>query len=504
MADLKPLIINAPSQGIAQSPHVGFGNMRNLDIYSVPGVVKLNNKLANASTTAVTKRVKWIVRDPVTNTGQNVYAVDTAGDVYVSTNSGTTFADLGTQPTSGGAGQGMAIWKDYLFIARATAVDLYGPLSNTPAWRNSWAGLTMTTDSLWHPMLVSKLDGKLYIGSGRYIDSVAEVSGQNFAWDTGGTYTATAKALTLPEDYRVKSLAEQGNNLMVGTWQGSANAAAITENKIADIFPWNGSSATYGKPIIMNENGVNAMVNIGGYLYILAGIDGKIYKSNGVQAWVIGQIPLSVSDISNGKYLEPYPGAIVSYKSRLFFGISSASTDGMGVYSLLETSDGNILNMEHFVDTESTGGTNPLEIGALLGVTRDKLLVGYRDNATYRIAITKTATNIYDYTTDYSGYFESPLYTIGTNLNGRKFTEAEFLLVKELATSEGIQVSYRLNLTDSFIEIDAYTFAILGAITSHNTGSKGINTLKSDQIQFRVGLLGAATTTPEFKSLTLK
>src|SRR3990167_5621174 len=120
----KPLSIEAPRQGISQSPHVGFGNMRNLDIFSVPGVAKLNNILANASTTAVTARVNWIVRDPVTPA--NFYAVDTAGDLYVSTDSGETFADLGTQPTTGGAGQGLAIWKDYLFCARATAVDLYG------------------------------------------------------------------------------------------------------------------------------------------------------------------------------------------------------------------------------------------------------------------------------------------------------------------------------------------------------------------------------------------
>ena len=227
----------------------------------------------------------------------------------------------------------------------------------------------MTSDALWHPMLGSKLDGKLYIGAGRDVASVAEVSGQNFTWDDTATYSATAQALTgrLPEDYRVKCLAELGNNLMIGTWVGTN----IYENKIADIFPWDGTSVSYNDPVQINENGVNAMLNIGGSLYVLAGIEGKVYKSNGVQAWVIGQIPLSVANISGGKYLEPYPGAITQFKGRLFFGVSSASTSGMGIYSLKETSIGNILNMEHFVDSEGVGGTNPLEIGALMGVTRD-------------------------------------------------------------------------------------------------------------------------------------
>lgn len=501
MAEIKPLVIDAPRQGIAQSPHVGFGDMRNLDIFSVPGIVKLNNKLANASTTAVTKRIKWIVRDPVTNSGQNFYTVDTAGDVYVSTAASPAFADLGTQPTSNGAGQGMAIWKDHLFVARATAIDIYGPLSGTPEWRNSWAGLTLQTDSLWHPMLVSKLDGKLYIGSGRWVDSVAEVAGQDFDWNNGSTYTAISKALTLPEDYRIKSLAELGNNLEIGTWM-SSSADDITERKVADIFPWDGSSTTYGQPIQMTENGVNAMININENLYILAGIDGKIYKSNGTQAWVIGQIPISVANITNGKYLEPYPGAITHYKSRLFFGVSSASTDGMGVYSLLETSIGNIVNMEHFVDTENTGGTNPLEIGAILPAARDKLLVGYRDHSTYRIAITKIATNIYDYTTDYSGFFKSPLYQVGTQLNKRRFTSMEFYLVKELAASEGIRIKWRINLTDNFTILGTFTTANIGSsVTSFHT--EEINIPEVEQLQIRVELLGAATTTPEFKQIVL-
>lgn len=488
----KPLVINAPMQGISPSPHVGFGDMRNLDIFSIPGIVRLNNILANASTTAVTARVKWIVRDPVTVA--NIYAVDTAGDVYVSTDSGASFADLGSQPSNGGAGQGAVIWKDHLIIPRATAVDAYGPLSSSPNWNNGFQ-TDLDTDDEWHPMLVSKNDGKLYIGGGRYVASLSEVVGKNFSDSDAATYIWTPRALTLPEDYRIKSLAELRNNLMIGTWMGST----ITDFKIADIFPWDRSSLTYGQPIQMTENGVNAMINRGGYLYILPGIDGKVYKSNGVQAWKIAQIPLSVADILNNKYLEPYPGSIVNYKDRIFFGMSSLSTDGMGVYSLLETSNGNILNFEHFVDTEVTGGTNPLEIGALLSPTRDKLLVGYRDNTTFRIAITNTAS--YAYTTDYSGYFESPLYQVGTHINLRQFTELEFLLAKELITTEGIQIKFRINLTDSFTIIGTYTRTEIGSgVTSFNTK---VNIPACEQLQIRVELLGTSTTTPELKRIML-
>jgi len=490
MAEPKPLIIQAPSQGIAQSPHVGFGDMRNLDIYSVPGVVKLNTIPVKKSSTTVDAQVKWIVRNP--SAPEEIYALDSNGVVYNSANDGASWAELADKL---GSGQGLAVWKDHLVLVGATTLETYGPLSGTPAWNSFQTDLD--TDSLWHPCLVSKLDDKLYIGAGRYIASLAEVSGQNFDDATGGTYTWTPQALTLPEDYRVKCLAEQGNNLMIGTWKGDD----IFDNRIADIFPWDGSATTYGKPIILNENGVNAMINMGGYLYILAGIDGDIYKSNGVQAWKIAQIPQSVANTAGGKYLEPYPGAMCSFKDRLFFGISSINiTDGLGVYSLMETSKGNIVNFEHTISTLTMGSANPTVIGALFPVTRDTLLIGWRDNATYGIDLTSPTS--YLHTTTYTkAYFDSPLYQVGTHLNKRSFNHLEFYLAKELAASEGIQIKFRINLTDSFTTIGTYTTANMGTgVTSYHIDT---NIPACEMLQIRVELLGTATTTPEFKYLKL-
>lgn len=484
----KPLVINAPTQGIAQSPHVGFGKVSNCDIFSIPGVVKLNTILEKKSGSTVTGLIKWIVKNPASPA--NLYAIDDAGKVYHSSDSGATWSLLSDRA---GNGQGLAVWKDYLFVAVGGSLDVYGPLSGSPSWSTTWQALG-ENDSAFQPMLVSKLDGNLYIGNGRYISTVEENSGEDFAPGTAATYTYTQKALTLPEDYRVKCLAEQVNNLMIGTWMGTN----IYDNKVADIFPWDGSSETYDKPIILNENGINAMINIGGYLYILAGIDGKIYKSNGTQAWAIGQIPLSVADISAGKYLEPYPGAIINFKGRLFFGIGSQSTSGMGIYSLIETSSGNILTLEHTISTLSEGGTNPLLVGALLGITRDQFVAGWRDNASYGIDLLNTTS--FAYTTDYSGYFESALYQVGSHLNKRQFTEMEFFLAKKLASGEGIRVKYRTNLTDSFTTIGTYTTKEVGNRTSYHTN---VNIPNTDTLQVRVEFLGDADSSPEFRSLVL-
>ena len=113
----------------------------------------------------------------------------------------------------------------------------------------------------------------------------------------------------------------------------------------------------------------------------------------------------------------------------------------------------------------------------------------------------KTTNTSYAYTTDYSSYFLSPFFQVGTPLVKRAFTQIEFELSKELATGEGIKVEYRINLTDSFTTIDVWTFAVLGAVASHNA----IASIPAcEALQLKVSLLGAATTTPNLRSITLR
>jgi len=491
---MKPLIINAPRTGVAQSPHVGFGDVRNLDIFTSPGSAILNNLTAKKSSTTVDAQTYWFVQDP--GTPANIYALDSNGVVYNSTDSGVTWAELSDR---GGSGQGLAIWKDYLFVAEDTTLDVYGPLSGSPTWDDNWQ--TIDSDDKWHPMIVSKNDNKLYGGAGRYVFSLDEVSGQTFDPDTGGTFTYTQQALDLPPNYRIKCLEELGNNLMCGTWQGSN----IYDLRIADIFPWDRSATSFGQPITMAENGVHAMLNTGNYLIVLAGIGGTVYKCNGVTAYPIAQIPQSIANLSGGKYLEWYPGSLISYKGRPFFGIGgSAAMSGMGVYSLMETNKGNILTNEHTISSGNDGTSNVLKVSALFPVTRDNMLIGWQDNTTYGIDNITTTS----YKTSYSGYFDSALYNIGGSLNKRQFTELEFLLARPLRTNEGIRIQYRTNLTDSFTTIGTYIFSGTVDSTTKEVGavqstSDKVNISLSEFIQARV-LLTGTTTSPELRSIILK
>lgn len=492
MAKDNALIINAPRTGIAQSPHVGVADVRNLDIYSVPGVVQLNNILVKKSGTTVVAQINWMVRHPITTT--EVYAIDNAGTVYKSTDTGATWAVLSGTSSTNAHGNGMWIWKNYLFVARDALLDVCGDGTATGITSSNWTlgWKTIDSDVLWHPMLTSKNDSKLYGGAGRFVYSIEELT--TFAPGTGASYTFTQQALDLPASYRIKCIEELGNNLMLGTWQGTN----VYDIRIADIFPWDRSSTSFGQPVQMAEFGVHAMLNVGNSLIVLAGTEGLAYRCDGVSAGVIARLP---QNLSGGKYLEWYPGAICSYKNKVFVGVGQGGTTaiaGMGVYSIYQNGKGNILNFEHTISTLSDGSTNPLKPSALLPITRDTLLVAWRDNATYGIDLT-TATS-YAYTTNYSGYFDSYLYVIGSIDDKRKFENIEFELANKLATGEGIQISYRTNLTDSFTTIGTYTFANLGAIISHTD----ISDIFAEMVQIRVALLGTSTTTPQLKSVTLR
>jgi hypothetical protein len=107
----------------------------------------------------------------------------------------------------------------------------------------------------------------------------------------------------------------------------------------------------------------------------------------------------------------------------------------------------------------------------------------------------------FSYTTSYGGYFESPLYTVGTPLVKRQFSQIEWQLAKELATDQGIRVKFRVNLTDSWTTIGTWTYAMLGAVISQNTA---VNIPDCEFIQIRVELLGTSSSSPEFKTLILK
>ena len=108
-----------------------------------------------------------------------------------------------------------------------------------------------------------------------------------------------------------------------------------------------------------------------------------------------------------------------------------------------------------------------------------------------------TTTKVY---TGYTGYFDSPLFSVGSLLQQKTPTEIEFNLARPLRTDEAVRLAYRTDLTASFTTIGTHTFTTAGAVVSVNTN---YDFPPCEQIQFRIYLTGDGTS-PELKGVTIR
>jgi hypothetical protein len=479
----KPIVINNFQTGIADSPHLGFADMRNVDIYSSPGVARLNWKTTKQSSTTVTDLIKWFDINPANG---NIYALGDTGKVYKSTNSGVTWSLLSGNTTTNAHGNGMAIWKGKLLVARDTLIDVMDLAAET--WSNGWQSLET---SLFHPMLATQ-DDKLHIGNGRYVASILERG--TFDPGTPGTYLYTSIGLDLKTHTQVKCLAELGTNLMVGTWQGSS----IYSQKVAVIYPWDKKLPSYGQPLRLGENGINQILTFGNLLYIVAGTEHTMYVSNGASVSPLREIPGNITglDLTSGSYLDPYPGAITSHKGRIFTGVSSGTTssnlDGFGVWSIHPTDKRLVL--ENQISTGTMTATSNIRIGALLSIANDSYLIGWQDNTTYGIDLVGT-----NYYTSYAGYVDSQFIQVGSLLPNSltQITKQTFQLAKKLTADQGVRLKYRKNLSDSFTEIGTFT------TVGQSSGKFEVPINDAEFIQIRAELTSGGTGTPELRNVIL-
>lgn len=111
--------------GIAGSPLLGFGELRNLDLDTYPGLARVGLNTTKRSGSVVTDLPIWAAVDP--NNALYCWMLGDTGRLYFSSDGGLTWVLV--SGNGSGAGQGLGIWKNYLFVIGATAVDVWGPLT---------------------------------------------------------------------------------------------------------------------------------------------------------------------------------------------------------------------------------------------------------------------------------------------------------------------------------------------------------------------------------------
>ncbi len=515
-----PIIIENFQAGIADSPHTGFADMRNVVVDKQTGVVEINWRTVAVASAVVGDIIKWFAQD---TTGEiqsgaaarfnTFYATTDSGRLLRSTDAGDTWTNF-----SGGygRGEGLTVWKDFVIVAHSpggtAALSAYGPLSQSPIWSTAFARLYYNNDpnnflSFYNPILKGQ-DDILYVGDGRFIDSLQEVSGQNFNAGTAATYIWGTASLDSPENYKIKNIVELGQNLMAGTWKGSTPEQP--QARVATIFPWDRTADSFFLPIEEEENGIQWQINIGNIVYYNAGVEGKIFATNGSFSKLFKQLPRHLTGLDSSRLIHSFPGATMKHKGKLYFGIASSQDSGneleggVGVYSIdLETG---ALVMENQLSTGTTGGTgsNAPRITAIYPINRNQYVIGYNDAAigggiVYGI---DKVSNTERYT-NYAARVDSQFYSVASKQNPRPFSTLEFELAKPLLTGQGIRFLYRTNLADSFTAVRTFDFATDGGITTANTDFK-ITTEGGLQIRTEMTTGSSSTTTVELKNILIK
>lgn len=496
---IKPIAIigdlknSNPSVGIARHPLYGFGNIRNVDVQTNPGSIRLNNKtLASAST--ITGQVTWFARDQNLGIGA-LYAIDDTNKVYKSTDNGVTWAVLAGNGT--GQGQGLTVWKNYLWAVGATSVWVYGPLDSSPAWTQFTAFSISAANQFPFNQAFASIDGNLYIANENHVHKLAENT-PPFAPGTAGSYTATPNAITLGNQYNISCMADLGQYLMLGT-KMVATADTIYQQG-ADIFPYDRSTLTLGVPIKVPEDGVQMMISVKSRLYFLAGRMGKLYISDTASYEQIAQIPNYLYD-QEGNPFNFYPGAMMFLQGKIYFGVGgggTATNGNCGVWSYALTT--RALQIEHTISTGNDGSVQALYIGALRPIGRKQIIIGWRDVAIGYGIDYQSISTLTKYT-GYLGYVESALVKIGEVLGDRTIGNLEVALLKPLASGQGVRIKWRSNLSSAWTTLATFDFATYGAVQGYNFSAATMTNLI--YLQVRAELTSNDTTSPELQSVIL-
>lgn len=122
--------------------------------------------------------------------------------------------------------------------------------------------------------------------------------------------------------------------------------------------------------------------------------------------------------------------------------------------------------------------------------------------AVYGIDLSSNSS--FAYGTDYMAYFDSALFEVGNDKNKWKPSMAELRLGRPLRTGEGVRISYRLSVDDSFTTVKTITYSDFGGLKTKTFAIQmPDNIMEAEQLQIRVALLGNSSTSPEFSYLKL-
>lgn len=553
MADPKPIVVNNFQKGIAESPYLGFADMRNLNVLTSPGAASVNfatsaltkpptvsalaYTVATTDIFTVSSTSGWFngmavtLNTVVTATGISTGRVYWVGDLTATTFklykgpslNAATLADV----TLGGSGT----ISSYTMSAPLDGAVYYGGQSTDPFelildsnglvwWINgsnlTYLGNDTTTGTTGRAIAVFANNIVVFrtsafdtLNVGRVVDDIDldSASGWDYAVDTldsvfqnprpvqaaqdnilyyagdervgkiDSAMTRTHDALDLEDGEIIYALGELGTKLLVA---GRKNY----------IYPWDRVGPSFDIPIILPENTVSRIVSANQSAFIFAGTKGRIYVTNGVSVALYKKIPDHLTGVPNPHFT--WNDALLS-QNQLYFSFNALENDGdalatlSGVWAI--DLDYGTLRLSNQLSYAAYTGSASVLLPNILSSTPpgDGIYIGWSNSSTYGVDV--SSSNFY---TSYASYFVSEMFLAGTAWHPRRFNKLYLELNRPLVTGQGIKVSFRTSLADSFTEIDTFDHT---DYPSMKTLEKTYQ-IQTEKIQFKVELTTAASTQP--------
>lgn len=372
-------------------------------------------------------------------------------------NSLVFLGNVGGIGASSTPGSGLVIWKDYLLLfgagtANMNVLDMSTFMDDGPvvSWEYSFVITQTNTINGRVSVLVSQEDDNVYFSSGAGVGSLIENPGEVFDPSDIDTYTFTNTAIQVSRNDESTCLAELGPNLIIG-------------GRRSFVYVWDKVSPGFTGILNIPDNFTTAIVPANQNAYIFTGTRGYIYITNGSGIDVYKKYSDYLTGVTN-PYIRWKDANFI--KNQLVFGITAttnaavAVTTVAGVWAIDLNTDAlrmlNKLTNSGYGATTATICEYPVSTSTNNSnmTAGNSLLVGWFTGSTYGLDI--GTSNPY---TNYESYLQTEFIPVGTFLDPFTPSQIEWKTALPLVSGEGVKLSYRTSLADTFTLISETTTA---------------------------------------------
>jgi hypothetical protein len=294
----------------------------------------------------------------------------------------------------------------------------------------------------------STVDGNLYFINGQSMGAIIYAdSNVTFNPGNGQTYAV---------QYSIFELAtgsNAGSDSIVDMTDLQTTMVVAGKNH---VYTWDYTSSFTNAPVPLGEP-IQRIKNLLNSIYITAGQKGNVYVSNGSYVQLMYKIPDYVAGVIDPVWTF---GDTMTHRGKIYFQAMAQNTSGTnilaGIFSLIvspavtgEVASGLVM------EAQNSYGLTPVSGATGAGILIDNVPSSSGQDSYYSVYSTGSSSGAIDYndTTVWQNFeptIETDIIPIGTFLDKKTPGQIQFMLDRELATGDQIELSWRQSLSDSY------------------------------------------------------